>query len=281
MKNQIHHHKVLLLSGIVASSFVSSALASSFDGLRSHRAVYDLVLSKASDRSGITGMDGRIVYEFKGSVCEGYAVRFRFFTNVQTARKAFTNDQRTTSFESADGKSYNFVMQSYLNGQLEQDLRGDAERQDNVTAVSLKKPEQRSVSLGPSIFMTEHVASLVAAAKKQQTIMTAKVFDGSDTGDQLVDTTAVIGKKKSDLGLLDGEPAEVGAIFKKEQGWPVSVSYFSTKPADAAGERLPIYQVSFLMHESGVSRDLKMSYKDYSLKGDLKSFEYLDVPSCD
>ena len=45
--------------------------------LMQHRAVYDLVLARASERSGITGIDGRMVYELRGSACEGYAVRFR------------------------------------------------------------------------------------------------------------------------------------------------------------------------------------------------------------
>ena len=36
-----------------------------------HRAVYDLSLEQASDRSGINGITGRMVYEFAGSSCEG------------------------------------------------------------------------------------------------------------------------------------------------------------------------------------------------------------------
>ena len=41
------------------------------------RAVYDLELKDASERSGISGMYGRMVYEFNGSACEGYTVSFR------------------------------------------------------------------------------------------------------------------------------------------------------------------------------------------------------------
>ena len=41
----------------------AAAGVAGLDGLLPHRAVYDLSLIKASDRSGITGMNGRIVYE--------------------------------------------------------------------------------------------------------------------------------------------------------------------------------------------------------------------------
>ena len=52
-----------------------------------HRAVYDLSLDKASDRSGITGLSGRMVYEFNGSPCEGYTVKFRFVTQIDDRRE--------------------------------------------------------------------------------------------------------------------------------------------------------------------------------------------------
>ena len=51
-----------------------------------HRAVYDLALDKASDRSGIIGLRGRMVYEFNGSPCEGYTVNFRFVTQDRHGR---------------------------------------------------------------------------------------------------------------------------------------------------------------------------------------------------
>ena len=258
-----------------------SASAAGIDSLLPHRAVYDLSLIKASDRSGITGMNGRIVYEVTGNKCDGFSVRFRFLTEVQTSRKSFTNDQRTSSFESGDGRSFSFINQSYLNNQLEQELRGSAEREDGKVMVSISKPEPAEIELGDAVFMTEHIAMLIDAANEQQSFVTAKVFDGSDKGDELVDTTAVIGKRRAKKVELDGEPSDVSDQFADSAAWPVSVSYFSTAPSAEQGEKLPIYQVSFIMHENGISRDLKMVYDDYSLKGDLKQIEFLNPVGCD
>ena len=257
-----------------------AALADGMDKLRPHRAVYDLQLKKASDRSGISGMSGRIVYEMTGSRCEGFATRFRFLTDVRTRSKNFTNDQRTTSYESADGKSFSFVTQSFLNGQLEQDLRGEAKSTPSAIEVKITKPEEQEVELEPALFMTQHIGQMIEAARNGQTFFTAKVFDGSEGGDQLVDTTAVIGKKKPDVTSIEGEEEKLAKAFSGETAWPVSVSYFSTAPSQDQSEKVPIYSVSFLMHESGVSRDLTMRYADYSLKADLKQIEYLKVDEC-
>ena len=270
---------VFLTTGF-SSMLTMTVSASGIDGLLPHRAVYDLSMIESSDRSGITGMKGRIVYEMTGSKCEGFAVRFRFLTQVQTARKSFTNDQRTTSFETADGKSFSFVNQSYLNGQMERELRGQAEREGDLTKIEITKPEASSFELGASVFMTQHIAMLIEAAKAEQTIVTAKVYDGSDDGDELVDTTAIVGRKREELTQIEGEPKEISSQFGGKSAWPVSVSYFSTAASDTQGERLPIYQVSFIMQESGVSRDLKMQYQDYSLKGDLKEIEFLKADAC-
>ena len=196
---------------------------------------------------------------------------------MRTRTKNFTNDQRTTSFESADGKSFSFVTKSYLNGQLEQDLRGEAISTPTAIEVKISKPEEQAVELEPALFMTQHIAAMIEAARKGETFFTTKVFDGSEGGDELVDTTAVIGKKKPDVAAIEGEEAKVSKGFSGETAWPVSVSYFSTAQPEEQSEKLPIYSVSFLMHESGVSRDLIMRYTDYSLKADLKQIEYLKV----
>ena len=75
----MHAMRVLFL-GLASSAVFASLPASAAQLLAPHRAVYDLALDKASDRSGITDITGRMVYEFNGSACEGYTVTFRFMT---------------------------------------------------------------------------------------------------------------------------------------------------------------------------------------------------------
>ncbi len=53
------------LTGLAAAS----ANAAAAGALAPHRAIYDIELKEASERSGIEGMRGRMVYEFNGSEC--------------------------------------------------------------------------------------------------------------------------------------------------------------------------------------------------------------------
>ena len=57
----------LMAGACFAGSGVTSAFANPASGLAPHRAVYDLQLKDATERSGIAGMYGRMVYEFNGS----------------------------------------------------------------------------------------------------------------------------------------------------------------------------------------------------------------------
>ena len=109
--------------------FASGAGLAAAVPLIQHRAVYDLKLSDASDSSGITGISGRMVYEIRGSACEGYTVRFRYVTQSDTREASQITDQQTTTFEDAEGKSFSFVTKSYTDQNLDKELRGNATRE--------------------------------------------------------------------------------------------------------------------------------------------------------
>lgn len=271
---------IAAVATFVGLAAVGPAFSASNVSFLPHRAVYDLTLKEASDRSGIDAMTGRIVYELTGSACEGYAARYRYSTRIHMNGKVLDNDQRSTVFESADGKRFDFITHYFLNGQQEQDLRGSAMRGDGGITVELSKPDAREVKLDPAIYMNQHLIKIVEAARAGETFLTKKVFDGSDNGDQLVDTNAVIGKAKNNVGQRTGETAEVVKEFAERSAWPVSVSYFKTGKLVGGGERLPSYQVSFLLYEDGVSRDLIMRYEDYSLRAALTNIEYLKKVPC-
>ncbi len=89
---------------IIAAATGATAMASSMAALAPHRAVYDLELKDASERSGIKQLTGRMVYEFNGSVCDGFTTTFRYVTKIDNGEAQRLTDQQTTTFESGDGK---------------------------------------------------------------------------------------------------------------------------------------------------------------------------------
>jgi len=88
-------------SGAAVCVWGGVANAASTVTLVPHRAVYDLTLDRADEKSGISGLTGRMVYEFNGSACDGYTTNFRFVTRIDMDEQPQrVTDQQTTTFES-------------------------------------------------------------------------------------------------------------------------------------------------------------------------------------
>jgi hypothetical protein len=262
----------LALLALASSTVLGFAPAFAAAPLAPHRAVYDLVLDEASDRSGITGLTGRMVYEFNGSACEGYTVTFRFVTQIDTAENSRLTDQQTTTFEDADGKTFSFVTKSFTDQTLERELKGTATREADGLKVDIEKPEENTVELEGTQFPTQHLVELIGKANTGETFYETSIFDGSEDGDKVMTTTVVVGKKepveKSDpeANVLDG--------LADEKFWPVDIAYFDQ--ATDGGEEVPEYRISFKLHENGLTRDLVMDYGDFSMTGKLVNLALFD-----
>ena len=248
-------------------------------GLKPHRAVYDVKLLEASERSGIRGIKGRIVYELTGSVCEGFAAKFRFFQQVRAGRRDYTSDQRTTSYEGPGGDRFEFVNRTFFNGRQEKEVRGKARRENGELAISVEKPEEAYHDLADAAFSTSHLAEIIDAAKRGETIFSRKLYDGSGDGNEVTDTTSIIGKRRDNPAAGKGEN-EAEARSVAAPWWPVTVSFFKASE-DRSTEKLPTYQATFAMHESGVSRDLTMRFEDFALTGKLTDVEFLEQETCE
>ncbi|RVA15171.1 DUF1849 family protein, partial [Mesorhizobium sp. M7D.F.Ca.US.004.03.1.1] len=147
----------LAFHAVLLSGVFSIGPAFAVPALQAHRAVYDLTLKKASDQSGITGISGRMVYEFNGSACEGYTVKFRFVTQIVTADNTRLTDQQTTTFEDAEGKTFSFVTKSFVDQNLDKEVKGVATKETKGLKVDIDKPEKNSVELASTQFPTQHL----------------------------------------------------------------------------------------------------------------------------
>lgn len=245
--------------------------------LAPHRAVYDVALQDVSDRSGINGMDGRIVYEFQGSECDGYTTNFRFVTRIRSSSGDRLTDQQTSTYEDGSGDFFRFLTKSFVDERLDRELSGTAQREDGSLIVTLKKPQDEEVGLGPAMFPSAHILDLIERAKQGETFYEAKLFDGSEDADRVMNTSVIVGREKT---VQDGD-AEAAAELKDEPYRSVTISYFDEELAEGAGEALPDYEIAFKLYDNGVTRDLVMDYGDFTLQGTLVSLEMLPRQSCD
>ena len=255
------------------------ACAAGFGTLVPHRAVYDVTLNGAEDRSGIKGMNGRIVYELSGNECDGISVQYRFVTNVVTSKNQFLTDQQTSTYESADGKEFSFQTKSFVNEVADGKVQGSAQNLTDGIKVRISKPKKRELDLAKAMFVSTHLVQVIEEAKAGRHFFQKDIFDGSGKGDEVMATTSVIGNPKTFAKPLKGEKDSVVKKFDGQTAWPVTISYFKHS-TDNSGESMPMYEAAFLLYESGISRKLVMTYPDYSLRADLQELEILDKGVC-
>ncbi|MEX3008766.1 cell envelope integrity EipB family protein [Hoeflea sp. TYP-13] len=269
-----------LLIGTLALININLALsgqsyAGVAEALIPHRAVYDLELQQASDRSGIESMYGRMVYEFNGSACSGYTVGFRFVTQLDTGGTVRLTDQQTTTYENLEEGTFRFLTKSYVNEKLDLEVRGSARAETDGTAVDLTTPRRAKLNLDRAQFPTAQMISLIERAKKGDRFFQSHLFDGSEEGSKVMLTTSVVGSPK--VSGDENSELEVTGDFADLPTWPVTIAYFDeTKNEDGT----PVYRISFELYENGITRDLIMDYGEFALKGTLASLETFDGEGC-
>ena len=246
-----------------------------------HRAVYDMRLGDTEEQSGISALNGRMVYDFTGSECDGYSVNFRFvteFLNVDGGSQI--TDLQTTSFEDGHAESYQFLSKTFVDQKLVEESRGSARIESKARTIELKQPTEKSLKIGREVlFPTEHLIAIIEAAEKGTTFLAADIYDGAETGEKVYATTSVIG-----AGVVDeatgSEASKAEASLKGKTFWPVTVAYFDPSEEDTSGEHLPVYQLSFHLYENGISTKMKLDYGDFTIQGKMQSLEVFEETTC-
>lgn len=246
-----------------------------------HRAVFDMKLTDAATSSSITGLTGRMVFETIGSPCEGFTINFRFVTQVEyNESKSRLIDMRTTTFEAADGKNFEFLTQTYIDEKIVDESKGSAVRDGKSTRVTLVRPVEKTFTMsGNALFPTQHLVHMLRAARSGEPFLPADLYDGSEGGEKIFPTATAIGKRMDGPDDLGSETAAAVDAMAKLPRWPVTVGYFD--PEEAAGESIPTYEMSFLLYENGISRKVKIDYGEYVVGGDLVDLKIHDIAKCE
>ena len=222
-----------------------------------------------------------MVFEFTGSACRGYSLNTRLVSQItDTQGETILADVWSSTGEAGDGKSFRFHSSQRLNHRLDEATIGRASRgpSDGAITVKLTQPESEEFSLaGPVLFPTQHSIALIKRAISGQKVFQAKVYDGTEKGQRVFDTTAFIGQKVkpgSDADQLEkvARDEKLGEL----PSWPISIGYFDL----ADGDLTPRYQIDFRLYANGVSRDLLIDYGEYTVEGKLSSLEYLKETKC-
>jgi hypothetical protein len=251
--------------------------------LAPHIAIYDLKLTSSRGKRALESVRGRIVYDFSGSACDGYALNFRQVTELDSGEgKVALSDLRTATWEEGDGNSFRFQSQNFMDRQRIAEVDGKADRAKEDVAIKLTKPEDKKFSAGKVVFPTEHMRLLIEAARAGKTLLEVGVYDGSESGEKIYQSLSVIGRRIAPDTKPDDDGAGKDALAGLAR-WPVTISYFdkvANKKADEPGEQTPIYAIAFEMYENGISRSLKLDYGDFVIDGKMSSLEVKPAKAC-
>ena len=248
--------------------------------LASHRAVYELTLVQARGNSPAMSARGRILYDFSGNACDGYALQFRQVSELDNGEgKVTLSDLRSTTWEDGAANKFVFKSQNYLNEAPVDTVDGQAARQADKVVVSLTQPVDKTFELEPGMaFPTNHMRRIIAAARAHKSILEVPVYDGSEKGEKVYDTTTVIGQEIAPDERLPTDAAAGKRELAGLKRWPVTVSYFER--GAVGGDQVPVYSIKFELYENGVSRALVLDYNDFAISGELTSIEIRDTKPC-
>ncbi len=245
-----------------------------------HQALYELSLVKSRGGATINSVRGRILYNFSGSACEGYSSDFRQVSELDSGEgKNTLCDLRSTSWADGAGKSYRFKIDTRMNDADPGVVDGIAERTGDHVTVKLKQPVTKTFTLdGSTVFPTEQIRRIIAAARDGKSILELMVYDGSDNGEKVYNTLTVIGQPiPGDRAVSTPDPSTDSDTMKTLTRWPVTVSYYDREAKTDSGEQTPVYAMSFELYENGVSRSLVLDYNDFVIAGKVGKFDVKDI----
>jgi hypothetical protein len=250
--------------------------------LTPHRAIYDLRLLRTRGKKDIEAVRGRILYDFSGSACAGYALSFRQVSELNSGEnKTALSDLRATTWEEGAAKRFRFSSENFLDDKTVDKVDGEAERDSDHVAVKLAQPKDKTFDLDKAmVFPTEHMRRIIEAAQEGRNILELPVYDGSENGEKIYSTMTLIGREIAPNEKVPTDAAAGQAALAGLKRWPVTISYFDRADTRNNGEQMPVYSISFELYENGISRALELDYDDFVVAGTMSQLDIKQVPEC-
>lgn len=233
-------------------------------------------LGSAKNGSPVTDVSGTMAFEWK-DVCDAWAVQQKLRLHFSYADG---DDQDMVSseltWESKDGKKYNFNVRRATNGQENETYRGKAARnQDGTVSVAYTIPEDKTLTLPEdTLFPSAHTENILSQAAFGEKFFSRRVFDGTDE-DGSSDISAFISAKHASSGEKEIAKLKKNPLLSQAH-WPVHLAFF--KIGTETGE--PDYEMDINLLPNGVVRQMKVDYGEFSVVGTLEELQAIRPQNC-
>jgi hypothetical protein len=260
------------LVAVLGASAAGIGLAAAAD-LVPHEAFYTLQLNRTSPGSTLSDVKGAMYIDWVES-CEGWSssqrLQLRFY---DSAKAAVEVDSRFASWESRDGLSYRFSVESTHDKTPDKQLNGKATLQGQGLAGQAefigRDPMKMELPAG-TVFPVRHMIDLIDRAVAGDKIVSRTVFDGtSDEGP--FEVNAVIGPLKKAVANDPIVPKAVNQAYR-----PMRLAFFKL----GSDEMTPFYELSVNLMDNGIARSLLLDYGDSVIGAKLERIEILEKPKC-
>ncbi|MDD3288915.1 MAG: cell envelope integrity EipB family protein [Alphaproteobacteria bacterium] len=241
-----------------------------------HRAIYNMSLASVKNGSNITGVSGKMMFEWSDT-CDGWAVQQHLklrFTYAQGDGSDIGSS--IVTWESKDGKMYNFNVRRTTDGKETENYRGKSSLGETGGSGKYAIPKSKEVKFGPNaLFPSAHTVLILSKALDGEKFFMRPVFDGSDE-DGIADVSAFIGSRLNDISSTEMNPKLRDNALLSQPGWPVRLAFFKLKTE--TGE--PDYEMNLTLLANGVAKFMQIDYGDFSISGVLEEIEKLPAPGC-
>lgn len=241
-----------------------------------HRGFYEVTLGQAEPNSQVNGVRGRMVAEW-AQTCDGWTANQRLVVSLERdSGNNIDSEVAASSFESSDGKRYQFSSKSTIAGRVVEEVRGKAERPKRGApgVAEYAVPAGLRIELpANTLFPFEHTLAVIAAGEHGTVHESSYYFDGSQPDlSPMVASMLILGGAHSPK---DGPGANLGAITD-HKWWSVRLAMFSHSEEQTE----PEFEMTQDVQDNGVVRRFVFDYGDFTMVASLVRIEELEHAKC-
>ncbi|WP_144428214.1 cell envelope integrity EipB family protein [Azospirillum thiophilum] len=261
----------LLVASPALAQPAATSMAAVGAKIQPHRAIYTMSLGSARNGSKVSDVRGRMMFEW-ADACDGWTTEQRFQLRfVYSEGDDMAMNTNYTTWEAKDGLRYRFNVRKLVNGELDEEVRGEANlKPDGAGTAQFTKPEPQEMDLpAGTMFPTAHTLAIIDHAQRNDPFFTRTIFDGSDA-EGPTEVSTVVGKP--------GAPRESAKdpLLKVAKSWPVRMAFFPLQSEAAQ----PEYEMSLRLLENGIAESMQIDYGDFTVKAVLDKIEALPKSGC-
>jgi hypothetical protein len=251
---------------------MAHAAALNSSALAAHKALYDIKLAATKSGSQIAGVSGKMLYEWQPT-CDAWISNHRFNLYYEYADSpAMQIMSDFSTYEPMDGRSIDFTSQRKRDGQLIEEIRGNAsvdQKRKGAAVYNMPRGLEFDLPEG-TLFPLGHTLNVLQAVHDGKKIYNGTVFDGSDA-DGPIEINAVIGRDLSASEMVKLNES-IDAKLMQSPARKIRLAFFPLSKASESAD----YEMDIALHDNGVISDMYIEYDDFSITQKLIALEPLE-----